>query len=165
MDLGKNIFSANNHWSTEVIIITIGVLIVTLGVMYAVFFVTHLSIIIKIFLLLPLIVILLYFGCTTPVKLELDAKKIAIVKAFGSIKIPREEVVNIYKISPKSLSKSIRLFGSGGFFGYLGKFENSIIGKYQMYITEKKNLILIETSSMKYVVNCKHEEEFINLLK
>ncbi len=37
MDLGKNIFSVNNHWSTEVIIITIGVLIVALGVMYAVF--------------------------------------------------------------------------------------------------------------------------------
>lgn len=165
MDLGKNIFSVNNHWSTEVIIITIGVLIVALGVMYAVFFVTHLSIIIKILLLLPLIVILLYFGCMTPVKLELDAKKITIVKALGSIKIPREEVVNIHKLSSESLSKSIRLFGSGGFFGYLGKFENSIIGKYQMYITERKNLILIETTSMKYVVNCKHEEELIYLLK
>lgn len=165
MDLGKNIFSVNNHWSTEVIIITIGVLIVALGVMYTVFFVTHLSIIIKILLLLPLIVILLYFGCMTPVKLELDAKKITIVKALGSIKIPREEVVNIHKLSSESLSKSIRLFGSGGFFGYLGKFENSIIGKYQMYITERKNLILIETTSMKYVVNCKHEEELIYLLK
>lgn len=101
----------------------------------------------------------------TPVKLELDAKKITIVKALGSIKIPREEVVNIHKLSSESLSKSIRLFGSGGFFGYLGKFENSIIGKYQMYITERKNLILIETTSMKYVVNCKHEEELIYLLK
>lgn len=76
-----------------------------------------------------MIVILLYFGCIAPVKLELDAKKITIVKVLGSIKIPREEMVNIHKLSPESLSKSIRLFGFGGFFGYLGKFENSIIGK------------------------------------
>lgn len=165
MDLDESLLSVNNHWSTEVIIITLGVLIIALGAGYLIFNLAHLSLFIKILLLLPLVVVILYFGCLTPIRLELESDSIRIQKVLGCIEIPKHEIKSIKKISLASLEGSFRIFGSGGFLGYLGKFENSVIGKYDMYITERKRMILIETISMKYVVNCDREEEFMSLLK
>ncbi|MFM7328528.1 MAG: PH domain-containing protein, partial [Bacteroidota bacterium] len=54
---------------------------------------------------------------------------------------------------PKKLRWSIRLFGSGGLFGYFGKFRNSTFGTMNWYATRLgKFVVIILRSGEKFVV-------------
>lgn len=46
----------------------------------------------------------------------------------------------------------LRLWGSGGMFGYFGIFHNSDLGKYYLAATRSSNRVMITTSSGKKVV-------------
>jgi len=46
-------------------------------------------------------------------------------------------------INPRATMGAIRLFGSGGLFGFLGFFRNQILGRYQSYVTDpERNVVL-----------------------
>ena len=69
-------------------------------------------------------------------------------------------------ISKSDIENSIRRFGSGGLFGYLGLFKSDSLGNYTMYATDLSNLIFIRTSNKKYVFSCScHKEvvEYVNI--
>jgi len=112
-------------------------------------------IIIKICIILVPYTVLSFCFSMSPRKLIIHSNNIEIRKFIGKIIIPKEDIETIYQIKPDMIKNSIRIFGSGGFGGYLGKFRNSTIGNYQMYITEKKHLVLIKTKDINYVVNCR----------
>ena len=79
---------------------------------------------------------------------------------MGYIEIPLNSIHSIDIISTTTISGSIRLFASGGFFGYFGIFKNKNIGKYTMYATELKNLIMVKTAHKTYVFSCRKKEAF-----
>ncbi|MDR3326691.1 MAG: PH domain-containing protein [Prevotellaceae bacterium] len=64
-----------------------------------------------------------------------------------------------------NFANGIRTFGSGGLFGYLGKFENPQLGEFEMYATDSKNRFLVETQSKTYVFSCKDRDKLIRLFK
>jgi hypothetical protein len=70
-------------------------------------------------------------------------------------------VHSVTVVSNREISNSIRTFGSGGLFGYLGQFRNNLIGNYTMYATEKQNLIYVNTTKGKYIFSCSKPHEFI----
>jgi hypothetical protein len=41
----------------------------------------------------------------------------------------------------------MRLFGSGGFFGYYGLFRTTKFGKCTCYVTNRKNMVVIVADS------------------
>ncbi len=79
-----------------------------------------------------------------------------------SITIPLESILSIEPVSEKVIRYSIRTFGSGGMFGWLGSFSNSQLGSFKMYATELKGLIVIKTVKTTYVFSCTEREEFIS---
>jgi hypothetical protein len=94
-----------------------------------------LSIIIKFWLdedgiLLPVIIsilfafILLLSYAWSPKQFETDASNITIRKMWNPIVIPRESIIESRLIDANEISGSVRLMGSGGLFGYYGKFNN-----------------------------------------
>ena len=59
----------------------------------------------------------------------------------------------------------VRLFASGGMYGYYGLFSFRGIGRVWMYATNRHNLILMKTEQgRKVVLSPKDPEEFIKLL-
>ena len=61
---------------------------------------------------------------------------------------------------------SIRLFGIGGVFGYIGNFKNSILGNYKAYVTHRKKTVLIVTKeSQKILISPDDPVEFIHSLR
>ena len=97
-----------------------------------------------------------------PIRLKANDEKIKVVRLFGSLKVPLNEVVEIRRISYSDIDNSISTFGSGGLFGYLGRFKNNRLGNYTMYATELNNLILIRTNNKKYVFSCSRSKEFVD---
>ena len=83
---------------------------------------------------------------------------------FRSTSISFESFIK--KISKSDIENSIRRFGSGGLFGYLGLFKSDSLGNYTMYATDLSNLIFIRTNNKKYVFSCScHKEvvEYVNI--
>jgi hypothetical protein len=101
-----------------------------------------------------------------PVKIKLDDEKIFVNQVKSGFSIPYNEIMEIRNYSKHDNQNTIRVFGSGGVFGYIGKFENPQIGNIQMYVTDSSNRILIQTSKGEnYVISCKNPNVFIDKLK
>lgn len=100
-----------------------------------------------------------------PIRLTIGNDKIILHRLFGSINIPIKDIIAIKAIPNSETAFSIRIFGSGGLFGYLGKFKNKILGNYTMYATNVNELILIRTDRKTYVFSCKNRDEFIESVK
>ena len=94
-----------------------------------------------------------------PIRLTIGNDKIILHRLFGAINIPIKDIIEIKAIPNSETAFSIRIFGSGGLFGYLGKFKNT------MYATNLNELVLIRTNSKKYVFSCKNRDEFIESVK
>lgn len=116
-------------------------------------------------LIITLAVTILGGLCYMPTRLTIQKDNITLHKFYGSINIPIKDIIEIKTIPSSDIRSSIRLFGSGGMFGYLGIFRNPRFGKYTMYATNLNELILIRTSKNKYIFSCSHHKEFVELVQ
>ncbi|WP_143306716.1 PH domain-containing protein [Chitinophaga vietnamensis] len=78
-----------------------------------------------------------------------------------SINIPLADVLRLRSIDEEELGKSIRLFGSGGLFGYLGSYQSSEIGRYKRWCTNMQSLVLIESQDAKWVISPSDPGDFV----
>lgn len=96
-----------------------------------------------------------------PLRLTIGNDKIGLHRLIGAIYIPFKDIIELKAIPNSDTAFSIRLFGSGGLFGYLGKFRNKKLGNYTMYATNLNELILIRTDRKSYVFSCKNRDKLI----
>ncbi len=81
------------------------------------------------------------------------AKGYVTVNRIGkNIRIPIKTITSTRYIRRCDLGCMIRTFGVGGFFGSYGKFRSSKLGPMDAYITNSKNLVLIEYSDNKKIL-------------
>ena len=76
-----------------------------------------------------------------------------ITPPIGRTVIEKSQVVKIEAIERSDLRGSIRLFGSGGFFGWFGIFRNSKFGVYRIYCGQLENLYHIKTLTKSYIIS------------
>ena len=165
MDLGSKVITSHFHWSSEVIAITCIGLCVVIGCLVPLILAKTPSLLLKWGIVAIVVIPIIYCATWTPKYISIRSNDFVFKKMIGNITIPIKAIDDIYKIDSNSLKGSIRTFGSGGAFGYLGRFKNDTLGKYSMYITEKKNLIAIKTDDKIYVFNCDDPDQFISLIK
>ncbi len=87
-----------------------------------------------------------------PTAYSLSQDCLSIHRPFSDVKLSRNSIEKITLLQNNDLKMSIRLFGSGGLFGYYGIFTNSKFGKMTWYATQRSNMLLIETKSNKKIV-------------
>lgn len=102
-------------------------------------------------------------GLYTPLRISVGPDQIVIHRIIGNKNIPMEKVkdASLYK----SNSNSIRLFASGGLWGYIGKFKNKEMGTYTMYVTHPKQMVLLHTDEGYFVFSCEKHSEVLDLIK
>lgn len=155
-------------WPGSVIAITAMFVVIMLGAALAIFFVKlpRKLRFIRWVISVPLLAILLYTCKDAPRYSYVDGDSVGVKRLIGRVDIPLESVASATPVHSGMLSGSIRTFGSGGAFGYLGHFRNDALGEYEMYITENKNMLLIEQKDgRKIIFNFDDPEEaakFIN---
>lgn len=137
MGLENNYISVPFHWSGGVLAITIVTVVVLAGTGFYLeslkwpTSMLWLKYLLAIVLLTTVIVGVGYM----PMRLKANDEKITIRRLFGSLEMPLNEVIEIRRISKSDIDGSMRTFGSGGLFGYLGRFKNDRLGNYSMYAT------------------------------
>lgn len=160
----NDLLTYNYRWNTEVVIITVVGLSIVFGCLILLFINESVSVYLKWILGIVIILPILYAATWIPISLSINKEKMVLKQLLGHITIPLDDIVRIQKIDKAVLYKSIRTFGSGGAFGYLGNFWNKTLGKYTMYITDRKNLLLVKTHHKVYIFNCNKPEQFESFL-
>lgn len=103
-------------------------------------------------LLLILTFTFMFAYLTRPFEYVLDEEQIIIRKNILAKKIPLNQIASITTVEYKELKVRLRLWGSGGLWGWFGIFLSAEYGKINLQITEKQNLLLITTKDEKYIV-------------
>lgn len=152
----------NISWSTSVKIITVVSLMLIAGLLF--YFAKNGYLrydLMTSFLFVFVGGILVYFGVQAPISLSLTQSAVVLNKVVGKVTLPYAE---IQKIEAFEFSRDdIRVFGSGGFCGYIGRFRNKTIGNYSCYVGDTKEAFLIQTTNNHYYVfSCEEKEAVIN---
>jgi hypothetical protein len=65
----------------------------------------------------------------------------------GQARIALDDVREVRRSTPDDSRGCIRLWGSGGFFGYYGLFRSAKLGKFTGYVTNRNNSVVVITGS------------------
>jgi hypothetical protein len=95
-----------------------------------------------------------------PTSYEITNENLVIHRPVRGIKISLASIKNIERTEP---GYSMRLFGSGGLFGYYGLFSSNKLGRHHRYTGNNKNLVLISTEKKKYLLSI-HDDLFFQEL-
>jgi hypothetical protein len=111
-----------------------------------------------------LLLIVIYFALESPSSIEMNIHELILHKRKGKLRIAYDQITDASNYKPDK--SEIRYFGSGGVFGFIGKFSNATIGTYQSYVGNYEQAFLIRTkTNKKYVLSCENRELVINTLK
>lgn len=78
---------------------------------------------------------------------EVSNDALIIHRLIRPVVIPIADIINIREGQKEEFKNSIRLFGSGGFFGFYGKFRNNTLKSYTMHASRMSRFVLIFTDN------------------
>lgn len=163
MGLENNNISVLFHWGGSVLAITIVALVIIIGTGIHLNAMDFPAIVLWLkYLLCGVLFVTVVIGVGyMPIRLKANSEAVTVTRLFGPLKVPMNEIIEVKRIPKSEIDKCIRTFGSGGLFGYLGKFKSDNLGHFTMYATDLSNLILITTPNKKYVFSCSRHKELI----
>ncbi|MFN2136806.1 MAG: PH domain-containing protein [Candidatus Promineifilaceae bacterium] len=65
------------------------------------------------------------------------------VRHFGWSQRWRLRELRDVNVRPGAITGSTRTMGIGGFFGYIGRFRNQVLGDYQAYVTDGSRAVVL----------------------
>ena len=100
-----------------------------------------------------------------PIKYVIDDKRLIIKRPLKPYEIELKEIKKIEPLNEEDLKGKIRVFGSGGVFGYFGKFRNKRFGTMLFFATRLSNYVHILTIDGKNIILTPDErDEFIKTI-
>jgi hypothetical protein len=93
-----------------------------------------------------------------------DTDFVIVNRPLYNVKIKRSDITEHRVLTDEEMKWSIRTFGVGGLFGYLGRFTNSNIGSMTWYATRRGNYVLLVAGGKKIVLTPDEPQAFIAAL-
>lgn len=98
-----------------------------------------------------------------PRRYALGNGRLTIERRLGSIEIPFASIRSAERLEGVRLTDSWRVLGSGGLFGYYGRFRNKKLGDFRMYATRGQGYVLVRADNP-YVLTPDSPERFIEAI-
>jgi hypothetical protein len=95
---------------------------------------------------LSLLVIVLSYAYS-PRGYVLADRSILVQRLFSNARIALDDVRQARRATPDDFCGCIRLWGSGGLFGYYGLFRTTNLGKSTWYVTNRSNAVVVITGA------------------
>ncbi|KAA9333805.1 PH domain-containing protein [Adhaeribacter soli] len=97
----------------------------------------------------------------------LTPEELVIKRLFKDVHLKRSEIktVELLPEARKLRWTTVRTFGSGGFFGYFGKFWNRTFGGMTWYLNNFRNVVLVETYAGKKLLLSPDNPDMIDNLQ
>jgi hypothetical protein len=88
-----------------------------------------------------------------PQTLMIDRNTLTIGRRMKPVTISLSDIRRVERVESKVVRRAMRKMGNGGLWAYTGRYYHSSVGNYQLYATELRDLLLIETDKQKYVIS------------
>jgi hypothetical protein len=119
--------------------------------------------IVLLFVAFFLLILSIGFALYIPIYITLTPQNFTCRIVYKKINIP---IVDIATIEPFDFNNSWRVFGSGGYMGYLGIFANKKVGRYSAYVTNPHfAFIIFLKNGEKFVFSDNHRDSIISYIK
>jgi Bacterial PH domain len=113
---------------------------------------------------LSLLAILLCFAYS-PRGYELAGRSILVKRLAGTVRIPLDGLREARRATPDDFRGGIRLWGSGGLFGYYGLFSTTKLGKSTWYVTNRSNSVVVVTAAKTVLFSPDGAEVFLAAIR
>jgi hypothetical protein len=90
-----------------------------------------------------LVVIVILGFAYSPRGYTISEHAVTVKRLIGNVRFPLERVREARRTTADDLRGCIRLWGSGGFFGYYGLFHTSKLGSCRWYVTNRRNTVVV----------------------
>jgi hypothetical protein len=81
--------------------------------------------------------------------------------AWRAVEIPLARVRTAGLLPRDAIGGAIRLFGTGGLFGYYGLFRSRALGRFRLYATRTSGHVAVRTDEALYVLTPDRPETFV----
>jgi hypothetical protein len=106
-----------------------------------------------------LAVLAVSFRLLQPVAYALGPEELTVVRRRGAFRVAGAA----RRAEPRPFeSRDLRLLGSGGLYGYLGRFRLSGIGSVRSYVTDGRHAVLVDVGEQRVLVSPRDEAAFIS---
>lgn len=112
---------------------------------------------------IPLLLIVVVSYVLAPQGYAVADGFLVVRRVAGNIRIPLNDIRSIHAADSGDLTGSIRLWGSGGLFGYYGLYRTPGIGVCRWYVTDRSRPVFV-TAGKTYVVSPLDTDAFIAAL-
>lgn len=113
---------------------------------------------------MPLIVLIVPY-LFSPRGYALTTTGVLIKRPLKNVFIPYDSIVSVRTVA-EELKWGIRLWGSGGLYGFIGLFRFKKLGNVRMYVTDRGKMVLIETRcNVRYIISPSDPVTFIEKIK
>lgn len=150
--------------SNTVKVITTAALLLTGVAMYTILNSPELTVAYRAILISTFTIILVGTYLFSVTGYTVEADRVIINRLLYNATIKRSDIAESRVLTDEEMKWSIRTFGVGGLFGYLGKFTNSNIGSMTWYATRRGNYILLVAGGKKIVLTPDDPQAFIAAL-
>ena len=101
-----------------------------------------------------------------PLYIITDDEGIGIRTLLRTIRVPYKDIDHIERIDENKpllgVTKTIRLFGAGGVFGYIGLFRTKGIGTFRSYVTDaRKTFLIYRIKGLPIAISVNEPDEFM----
>ena len=87
-----------------------------------------------------------------PQKYMLSHEELIIKRPLKDVVIKLSNIGQVYLVPENAIIFSLRTLGSGGLFGYFGRYYNIKLGNYTAYATRRDNRLMIVTKEGQKIV-------------
>lgn len=100
----------------------------------------------------------------TPMSIELQGRELCINRPLCKRVIPLKDIKSVAPHQPTLAEK--RICGSGGWFGYWGRFSEPATGKYFAYYGKASDCFMVTLKDgRKYLLGCENRRRIIDAVK
>jgi hypothetical protein len=92
-------------------------------------------------------------------------RSIVVRRLAGRPRIALDDVRELRQATLDDSSGAIRLWGSGGLFGYYGLFSSVKLGKFTAYVTNRNNKVLVVSGSKTVLFSPDDVDGFLNAIR
>jgi len=129
--------------------------VVCLGLLAIVFAVRN-----PVLAILALLILAVSFAWS-PRGYRIEGRMLLVDRLAGTVRIALDGIREARRTTPEDLRGCIRLWGSGGLFGYYGLFSTSKLGKSTWYVTNRSKSVVLISDRKTVLISPDDQEGFL----
>jgi uncharacterized membrane protein len=95
---------------------------------------------------------------------SIDAGRLWIERPLRAVEVPLASIRAAGALPSEALRGWVKVAGSGGLFGYYGRFWSRRLGSFRLYATRRTGLVFVDTAAERFVLSPEPPERFLEVL-